>query len=132
MKKILCLLVFLTCFHKMYSQSSTNGDEIFTIVEESPEFPGGMDSLSAFISKNIEYPKKSRRKNSQGKVYVQFVVDKTGEVVNTKVLRGVDKYIDAEALRVVNKMPRWKPGKQRGEPVNVYFNLPLNFGLSNK
>lgn len=116
----------------MYSQSSTNGDEIFTIVEESPEFPGGMDSLSAFISKNIEYPKKSRRKNSQGKVYVQFVVDKTGEVVNTKVLRGVDKYIDAEALRVVNKMPRWKPGKQRGEPVNVYFNLPLNFGLSNK
>jgi len=103
--------------------------QIFTIVEEQAEFPGGYQKMMEFISKNISYPQIARETNIQGKVYVQFVVRKDGSITDAKILRGIGGGCDQEALKVVKKMPKWKPGKQRNQPVNMYFNLPINFTL---
>lgn len=107
-----------------------NGDEqIFFIVEEMPEFPGGELELRKFIANNIKYPVAAQEKGIQGRVYVTFVVDKNGEVANAKIARGVDPALDKEALRVVNSLPKWIPGKQRGQTVNVSYTVPINFAL---
>lgn len=104
-------------------------EEIFFIVEEMPEFPGGEQALREFIAKNVEYPKVAQEKGIQGKVYVTFVVGTDGNVKDAKIARGVDPSLDAEALRVVGKMNGWKPGKQRGQFVNVSYTVPINFKL---
>ncbi len=103
--------------------------EIFTIVEEQPEFPGGEESLMKFLQSNVKYPQLAKESNIQGTVYVQFVVEPNGSVSTVKVLRGIGGGCDEEAVRVVKNMPSWKPGKQRGKPVRVYFNLPIKFIL---
>lgn len=106
------------------------GDEqIFFIVEEMPEFPGGELELRKFIANNIKYPVAAQENGIQGRVYVTFVVDKNGEVVNARIARGVDPALDKEALRVVNNLPKWIPGKQRGQNVNVSYTVPINFAL---
>jgi len=104
-------------------------EEIFFIVEEMPEFPGGEQALRQFISNSIDYPKVAQEKGIQGKVYVTFVVTKDGNVANATIARGVDPSLDSEALRVVNSLPKWKPGKQRGQAVNVSYTVPINFKL---
>jgi protein TonB len=103
--------------------------EIFMVVEEEPVYPGGMEELMKFLQKNIRYPKEAMEQNKQGRVIVQFVVNKDGSISEATVVRSVDTYLDAEALRVVNAMPNWTPGKQKGEPVRVRFTLPLMFRL---
>jgi TonB family protein len=103
--------------------------EIFMVVEEEPMFPGGMEELMKFLQKNIRYPKEAMEQNKQGRVIVQFVVNKDGSISEATVVRSVDTYLDAEALRVVNAMPNWTPGKQKGEPVRVKFTIPVNFRL---
>ena len=103
---------------------------IFEVVEQMPEFPnGGMAGLMQFLSKNIKYPTIAQENGTQGRVTVQFVVNKDGSIVDAKVLRGVDPYLDKEALRVVNSMPKWKPGMQRGKPVRVKYTVPVMFRL---
>jgi TonB family protein len=104
-------------------------EQIFFIVEDMPEFPGGEPELRKFIANNIEYPAIAQEKGIQGRVYVTFVVDKNGEVANARIARGVDPSLDKEALRVVNSLPKWTPGKQRGEAVNVSYTVPINFAL---
>lgn len=104
-------------------------EQIFFIVEDMPEFPGGELELRKFIANNIEYPKAAQEHGIQGKVYVTFVVDKNGEVANARIARGVDPALDQEALRVVNSLPKWTPGKQRGQSVNVSYTVPINFAL---
>lgn len=106
-----------------------NGEEIFFIVEEMPDFPGGEQALRQFIGNSIDYPKVAQEKGIQGKVYVTFVVTKDGNVANATIARGVDPSLDAEALRVVNSLPKWKPGIQRGQAVNVSYTVPINFKL---
>jgi protein TonB len=103
--------------------------EIFQVVEEMPEFPGGMAECMKFLGKNIKYPTISQENGVQGKVIVQFVVNKDGSVVDPVVVRSVDPYLDKEALRVINTMPKWKPGKQRGKPVRVRYTVPVTFRL---
>lgn len=103
--------------------------EIFLVVEEQPEFPGGMAKLMEYLRNNIKYPQIAKENGIQGKVFVSFVVDPNGKVTRIKVVRGVDPALDAEAIRVVENMPPWKPGKQRGKPVYVQYNLPINFQL---
>ncbi len=104
--------------------------EIFQVVEEMPEYPdGGQAGLLAFLSKNIRYPAIAQENGVQGRVTVQFVVNTDGSIVDATVLRGVDPYLDKEALRVVNSMPKWKPGKQRGKPVRVRYTVPVMFRL---
>lgn len=104
-------------------------DEIFVIVEEIPEFPGGTRALYQFISSHVRYPVIAQENGIQGKVYVKFVVDEMGDVSNAEVLRPVEASLDKEALRVINSLPRFKPGKQRGKPVKVYYNAQITFQL---
>ena len=105
-------------------------DEFFMVVENMPEFPGGDLGLMKYIQKNVKYPPIAKEYNITGKVYVQFIVDKSGTVTNVKVVRGVDKNLDAEAVRVVKSLPKYKPGKQRGKPVRVMFTIPITFTLN--
>ena len=105
-------------------------DDFFMVVENMPEFPGGDQGLMRYIQKNVKYPPIAKEYNITGKVYIQFIVDKTGSVTNVKVVRGVDKNLDAEAVRVVKSLPKYKPGKQRGQNVRVMFTIPINFTLN--
>ena len=104
-------------------------EQIFFIVEEMPEFPNGEQALRQYIANNVEYPDVAKQKGIQGKVYVTFVVSKDGSIANANIARGVDASLDAEALRVINGLPNWKPGKQRGKNVNVSYTVPINFRL---
>ena len=104
-------------------------DQVFQVVEVNPEFPGGMEALIKYLSENIKYPEQAKKDKTQGKVYISFVVEKDGSVADAKVLRGIGGGCDEEALRVVNAMPKWTPGKQRNTPVRVQFNLPVAFKL---
>lgn len=104
-------------------------DEVFTVVEKMPEYPGGNEERVKFLVKNIKYPEEARKKGISGTVYISFIVEKDGEITNAKVMRGVDELLDNEALRVVKMMPAWKPGIQRGEAVRVQFTLPIQFNL---
>lgn len=103
--------------------------EIFVVVEDMPMFPGG--NVQKWIAKNVKYPVLAMENGIQGKVYIQFVIEKDGAITDVKVIRGVDASLDKEAVRVVKSMPKWKPGKQRGKPVRVSYTLPINFQLSN-
>jgi len=104
-------------------------EEIFTFVEEYPEFPGGDKALREYVVNAIKYPEVARTSGITGTVYVQFVVEKDGSISDVKVVRGIGGGCDEEAVRVVKSMPKWKPGKQRGQPVRVYFTLPIEFKL---
>lgn len=103
--------------------------QVFFIVEDMPEFPGGDAALRKYLATQVNYPVIAQENGIQGKVYVTFVVGKDGKVSNARVARGVDPSLDKEALRVVNSLPTWKPGKQRGKPVNVSYTVPINFVL---
>lgn len=104
-------------------------DVIFTVVEEMPEFPGGEDARQTFMQENLEYPREAKQAGIQGTVFVSFVVEEDGSISNVEVLRGVGGGLDEEAVRVVKAMPDWKPGRQRGNDVQVQFNMPVRFQL---
>ena len=104
-------------------------EQIFQVVEEMPSFPGGDAECMRFLNKNIKYPTIAQENGIQGRVILQFVVNKDGSIVDVVVARSVDPYLDKEAVRVVNMMPKWKPGKQRGKPVSVKFTLTVTFRL---
>lgn len=104
-------------------------EEIFQVVEHMPEFPGGMGALMKFLGKNIKYPTIAQENGTQGRVIVQFVVNKDGSIVDPVVVRSVDPYLDKEALRVIKSMPKWKPGQQLGKKVRVKYTVPVTFRL---
>lgn len=104
-------------------------EEIFTIVETNPSFPGGEAKMYKYLGQNMKYPPIARDNNIQGRVYVSFVVEKNGNITDVRVLRGIGGGCDEEAIRVVKAMPKWSAGKQRGKPVRVRFNLPIVFKL---
>ncbi|MDR0537599.1 MAG: energy transducer TonB [Tannerellaceae bacterium] len=103
--------------------------EVFAIVEEMPSFPGGDTEMMKFLNGNIKYPVIAQENGVSGRVIIQFVVNKDGSIVEAAVVRGVDPSLDKEALRVVNSMPKWTPGKQRGKPVRVRYTVPVTFKL---
>ena len=105
-------------------------EEFFMVVENMPEFPGGDLGLMKYIQKNVKYPAIAKEYNITGKVYVSFIVDKKGSVTNVKIVRGVDKNLDAEAMRVVKSLPKYKPGNSGGKSVRVMFTIPINFTLN--
>lgn len=116
-------------------QAVTSDDQTFSVVEQMPEYPGGMRAGLEFMARNLRYPTKAREVGKQGRVIVQFVVRKDGSLSDFKVLRPVDPWLDAEAIRVISTMPKWKPGMQDGKPVSVKFTLPVTFmleGTNNK
>ncbi len=104
-------------------------DEIFVVVENQPEFPGGNAAMMKFLSDNIKYPVIAQENGLQGRVITNFVVERDGSITDVQVVRGVDPSLDREAIRVIQSMPRWKPGQQRGQPVRVRFTLPVVFRL---
>lgn len=104
-------------------------DHIFTIVEDPAEFPGGTRALYSFINKNVRYPVIAQENGIQGRVFVKFVVNEQGKVSNAEILRGPDASLNNEALRVINSLPDFKPGRQRGKPVKVFYNASINFTL---
>ncbi len=104
-------------------------DLIFGMMERMPEFPGGEEAMYEFLAKNLKYPQAAKDSNIQGKVYVQFTVDKDGTIINPKVARDIGGGCGEEALRVVKMMPKWKPGDQRGVKNRTQFHLPITFEL---
>lgn len=102
----------------------------FALAEVRPEFPGGEAALQKYIASHVQYPEVARDNGLQGKVYVQFVINKRGEVENAIIARGIDAVLDKEALRVIQSLPKWKPGVQRGKPVRVSYTVPINFKLN--
>jgi len=105
-------------------------EEIFMVVEDQPEFPGGTAALLEYLRKNIKYPAICRENNIQGRVLVTFIVNKDGAIVEPEVVKSVNPSLDKEALRVISQMPNWKPGSQRGKPVRVKYTVPVNFRLN--
>jgi len=104
-------------------------EEIFVVVENQPEFPGGQAAMMKFLSENIKYPVIAQENGIQGRVICNFVVERDGSITDVQIVRGVDPSLDKEAVRVIQSMPKWKPGMQRGKPVRVRFTLPVVFRL---
>ena len=135
MKKLFTLLLFTAAVSMAYAQqpasnNNTDDDVIFSVVENEPEYPGGEKALYNYIIKNVKYPKSALDKGIEGTVIVEFVVEKNGKISNVKAVKSVSPELDAEAIRVVSKMPKWKPGVQRGEKVRSRWRLPINFQLN--
>lgn len=106
-----------------------DANKVFLVVEQPPEFEGGLEAMYKFIRKNMKYPASARRMNIEGSVFVGFVVDADGKISEAGVIKGISADCDKEALRVVQMMPKWRPGKQSGRPVRVKFVLPIKFAL---
>jgi TonB family protein len=126
---------------KKYGVSSENGvldltlkkkDEVFVVVEQMPEFPGGLAALKEYVRVNLQYPQAALEKGIEGKVYVNFMVMKTGAVSNVKIAKSADPLLDKEAAKIVQSMPKWTPGKQHGETVEVLYTVPIDFNLPKK
>jgi len=114
---------------KAIEEKSIQNEEVFTVVEKMPEYPGGDDARIKFMVENIKYPEQAKKNGIQGVVFVSYVVEKDGKISNIKTIRGIGGGCDEEAERVISLMPNWKPGIQRGQPVRVQFNLPVRFSL---
>ncbi len=104
-------------------------EKVYDKAEQMPEFQGGQEGLISYLTKSIQYPAEAKKKGTQGKVFVNFVVGKDGSVTNAKILKAVDPLLDAEALRVIKDMPSWIPGKDKGKEVAVQYTLPISFAL---
>ena len=132
------LLIFLLAFAPLmgYSQNvrdvaqdTTKEEMIYDMPEIMPKFPGGPDAMDEFLKSNINYPPAAKEKGIQGKVYVQFVVEKDGSITNVEVRRGANALLDAEAIRVAKLLPNFEPGTMRGKKVRVRYTLPVVFVL---
>ena len=110
-------------------EEEESAQTIFTVVEEMPKVPGGDGELLKYIGKSIKYPVIAQENGIQGRVICSFVVNRDGSIVDAEVVRGVDPSLDKEAIRVINTMPKWSPGKQRGKPVRVKYTVPITFRL---
>ena len=106
-----------------------NTDSVYKVVEVMPEYPGGIDALMKYLSENIKYPEIAKKESIQGRVFVNFVVEKSGKVNNVNIIRGIGGGCDEEAIRVISSMPDWKPGLENGKPVRVDYNIPIKFAL---
>lgn len=118
-------------FEEPVEEVKDDGDanKVFLVVEQPPEYEGGLEAMYKFINKNLKYPASARRMNIEGKVFLSFVVDADGSIAEATVLKGISADCDKEALRVIQMMPKWRPGKQSGRPVRVRYNLPIYFKL---
>jgi periplasmic protein TonB len=114
---------------KAEAQNSYNGEEVFVVAEEMPTFPGETKALYHEINQNLKYPQDARDNGIEGKVMVKFIVDKEGSVKNPTIIKSVDASLDKAAIEAVKLLPRFKPGKNGGKPVNVYYTIPIAFQL---
>ena len=135
MKRLIIMSLMATCClttvlaQKTVVSQKDQKEEPFDVVEDMPAFPGGMEAMIQFISSNIQYPADAQKQKVDGRVLVNFVVEKDGSIIEVKVVKPTFPSLDAEAIRVVKAMPKWKPGYQRGQAVRVQFTMPINFSL---
>ena len=115
---------------KINEKSFTNQDEPYVIVAEMPEFPGGEKALLKYIAENVDYPQEAKEKDIEGSVYIKFVVNSEGKVQDVETLRGVDPLLDQEAIKVIESLPDFKPGREDGKPVNVSMQVPIMFKIA--
>ena len=138
MKKVFLLLAVLLFSFDMQAQSvektdsiATAGEQTLNNVDVMPEFPGGMPALMGYLRDNVKYPQNALAEKKQGRAIVRFIVEKDGSITNAQVVKSAeDIYLDTEALRVINKMPKWSPGQHKGKVVRVFFHLPITFKLN--
>lgn len=135
MKRLIVMSLMATCClttvlaQKTVVSQKDQKEEPFDVVEDMPAFPGGMEAMIQFISNNIQYPADAQKQKVDGRVLVNFVVEKDGSITEVKVIKPTFPSLDAEAVRVVKAMPKWKPGYQKGQAVRVQFTMPINFSL---
>ena len=129
LKVALMMLVLLFSFMTSTAQTKKN-NMVFDVVEVMPQFPGGQIAMMKYIMENIKYPKQAMKERIQGRVTVRFIVEKDGSISDVKPILSVHPLLNKEAVRVVESMPKWTPGKQNGKPVRVRFNLPVMFKLN--
>lgn len=122
-------VIFDEVVEDVVAEPAEDPNRVYMVVEQAPEFPGGVTAMMKFISQNMRYPSQARRMGTEGSVFVEFVVDQSGTITGAKLLKGIGSGCDEEAIRVIQKMPPWKPGKQNGKPVKVRFVLPVKFVL---
>ena len=135
MKRLIIMSLMATCClttvlaQKTVVSQKDQKEDPFNVVEDMPAFPGGMDAMIQFLSSNIQYPADAKKQKVDGRVLVNFVVEKDGSITEVKVPKPGFPSLDAEAIRVVKAMPKWKPGYQNGQAVRVQFAMPINFSL---
>ena len=135
MKRLIFMSLMATCClttvlaQKTVVSQKDQKEEPFNVVEDMPAFPGGMDAMIQFLSSNIQYPADAQKQKVDGRVLVNFVVEKDGSITEVKVIKPTFPSLDAEAVRVVKAMPKWKPGYQKSQAVRVQFTMPINFSL---
>ena len=135
MKRLIIMSLMATCClttvlaQKTVVSQKDQKEEPFNVVEDMPAFPGGMEAMIQFLSSNIQYPADAQKQKVDGRVLVKFVVEKDGSITEVKVIKPAFPSLDAEAIRVVKAMPKWKPGYQNGQAVRVQFAMPINFSL---
>ncbi|MBR6884096.1 MAG: energy transducer TonB [Prevotella sp.] len=133
MKRII-LMAIAACMMTLGAQAqqqkgNTEPQDVFDVVEDMPQYPGGMQAMLSFLQENITYPKDAQEKKISGRVLVTFVVEKDGSISNVETVKSVFPSLDEEAVRIVKAMPNWKPGKQNGKVVRVKYTLPISFSL---
>ena len=133
MKRII-MMAIAACMMTLGAQAqvqkgNTAPQDVFDVVEEMPQYPGGMQAMLSFLQENITYPKDAQEKKISGRVLVTFVVEKDGSISNVETVKSVFPSLDEEAVRIVKGMPNWKPGKQNGKVVRVKYTLPISFSL---
>ncbi len=129
-KLILMSLMAVFCLSTVSAQKtvvSKKNQKVFDVVEQMPEFPGGMEALFKYMAENMKYPEDAKKQQVEGRVLVQFIVETDGSVSNTEVLKRVFPSLDAEAVRVISGMPKWIPGKLNGKVVRVKYTIPVSF-----
>lgn len=133
MKKLIlmtAMAVFcLTTASAQKTVVSQKNQKVYEVVDQMPEFPGGMPAMIEFLQKNVKYPADAEKQKVEGRVLVSFVVETDGSITDIKVMKKAFPSLDAEAVRVAKAMPNWKPGKQKGKVVRVHFSLPISFRL---
>ena len=129
LKVALMMLVLLFSFTTSTAQTKKN-DIVFDVVEVMPQYPGGQIAMLKYIMENIKYPEQAMKEGIQGRVAVRFIVEKDGSISDVKPILSVHPLLNKEAVRVVESMPKWTPGKQNGKPVRVRFNVPVMFKLN--
>ena len=135
MKRLIMMSLMATCClttvlaQKTVVSQKDQKEEPFNVVEDMPAFPGGMEAMIEYLSSNIKYPADAQKQKVDGRVLVNFVVEKDGSITEVNVVKPGFPSLDAEAVRVVKAMPKWKPGYQRGQAVRVQFTMPINFSL---
>ena len=131
-KLVLMSLMAVFCLTTVSAQKtvvSQKNDQIFDVVEQMPEYPGGMQALFEFLKENIKYPEDAQKQKVEGRVLAKFVIETDGSISDIEVVKNAFPSLDAEAVRVIQAMPNWTPGKQKGQAVRVKYVVPINFNL---